>query len=218
MPAGRRALAAAFLMVMMPLVTRADAAEQGDFDFYVLALSWSPTYCKHEGVDASPHQCRSRTPHRFIVHGLWPQYEQGYPERCPDARQRIDRAIAVGMEDIMPSHGLVFHQWRKHGTCSGLEPSDYFALTRQAYGKVTIPKSFRSLSEGATATPAAIEKAFMAVNPGLDKNGIAVTCDRGAFEEVRICLTKDLGFQSCHEVDKANCRATSLTIPPPALR
>ena len=196
----------------------ARADEAGQFDFYVLALSWSPTYCKQEGESASRHQCDVRKPFRFIVHGLWPQYERGYPESCPGVPQRIDRDIAVSMEDIMPSHNLVFHQWRKHGTCSGLSPEDYFDLTRQAFDKVTIPGAFRTLEKRGKASPATVEKAFRLANAGLTDDGMAVICDQGELEEVRICLTRNLEFRACRQVDRNSCRASSLFVPPPGAR
>ena len=196
----------------------AQAGKAGDFDFYVLSLSWSPTYCKQEGADANRHQCDVAQPFRFVVHGLWPQYERGFPESCKSAQQRIDRQIAVGMEDIMPSHSLVFHEWRKHGTCSGLAPEDYFRLTRRAYGKITIPGAFRTLTKHGKAAPETVEKAFRLANPGLSPDGIAVTCDRGDLEEVRICFTRELEFRSCHEVDRSGCRAGTLTVPSPLAR
>ncbi|WP_269580662.1 ribonuclease T2 family protein [Roseibium sp. Sym1] len=197
---------------------QARADEPGKFDFYVLALSWSPTYCKQEGEDASRHQCDVRNPFRFIVHGLWPQYERGFPESCPGAPQRIDRQIAVSMEDIMPSHNLVFHEWRKHGTCSGLSPEAYFQLTRAAFEKIIIPGAFRTLDKRGKASPATVEKAFRLANPGLNEDAMAVTCDRGELEEVRICLTRDLEFRTCRQVDRSGCRAGSLSVPPPRAR
>ncbi len=201
------------------LVSTPLAADQpGDFDFYVLALSWSPTYCEQEGEDANPHQCNVRDPFRFVVHGLWPQYESGYPSSCPGTQQKIDRQIAVEMEDIMPSHGLVFHQWRKHGTCSGLEPDSYFELTRKAFDKVTIPGAFETLTKRGKSAPETIEKAFRLANPGLSENGMAVTCSKGELEEVRVCLTRDLEFRSCPSVDRAGCRSGSITVPPPHAR
>jgi ribonuclease T2 len=196
----------------------AQAGQPGDFDFYVLSLSWSPTYCKQQGPEANAHQCDVAKPFRFVVHGLWPQYEKGFPESCPSAQQRIDRQIAIGMEDIMPSHSLVFHEWRKHGTCSGLAPEDYFDLTRRAYEKIVIPGAFRTLDKRGKAAPETVERAFRLANPGLSEDGIAVTCDRGELEEVRICLTRDLDFRSCHEVDRSGCRAGSLSVPPPRAR
>ncbi|PVB60288.1 ribonuclease T2 [Labrenzia sp. 011] len=194
------------------------ADQPGKFDFYVLSLSWSPTYCKQEGDEANPHQCDVSDPYRFVVHGLWPQYEQGYPQSCPGMPQRIDRRIAVDMEDIMPSHSLVFYQWRKHGTCSGLDPEDYFSLTRQAFEKIAIPGVFEKLEKRGKAAPATVEKAFRLANPGLKEEGMAVTCDQGELEDVRICLTKDLAFRACPDVDRSGCRSSTLAVPPPAGR
>lgn len=211
-----RSLAAVLLTTLFTPAASADTP--GDFDFYVLALSWSPAYCKQAGADANPHQCKSKTPYRFIVHGLWPQYERGYPESCDAARRRIDRQIAFDMDDIMPSHGLIFHQWRKHGTCSGLGPEDYFDLTRKAYEKVSIPKAFRTLTKRGKAAPKAIESAFKSINPGLSEDAIAIVCERGELEEIRVCLTKDLKFRSCPAVDRSGCRSGTLTVTPPAPR
>lgn len=215
-PTLARVVCTLLLTALFSLPARADTA--GDFDFYVLSLSWSPTYCKQEGPDASPHQCDVAKPFRFIVHGLWPQYERGYPQSCPGVPQRIDRDIAVSMEDIMPSHNLVFHEWRKHGTCSGLSAEDYFALTREAFEKITIPGAFRTLNKRGKAAPATVEKAFRLANPGLTESGMAVICDRGELEEIRICLTKDLDFRSCQAVDRSGCRAGKLSVPPPGAR
>lgn len=205
-------------MVSCAFSVNVNAGEPGDFDFYVLSLSWSPTYCSQEGDSANPHQCDVRSPFRFVVHGLWPQYERGYPDSCPGVPQRIDREIAVDMEDIMPSHGLVFHQWRKHGTCSGLEPEDYFALTRDAFEKITIPGAFATLNKRGKTSAATVEKAFRLANPGLSEKAMAVSCSRGALDEVRICLTKDLEFRSCSAVDRAGCRAKTISVPPPLSR
>ncbi|WP_297835894.1 ribonuclease T2 [uncultured Roseibium sp.] len=209
-------LSACLLAGLLSMPALAD--QSGKFDFYVLALSWSPTYCKQQGADANPHQCDVSKPFRFVVHGLWPQYERGFPESCPGAPKRIDRQIAVSMEDIMPSHNLVFHEWRKHGTCSGLTPEDYFDLTRKAFDKITIPGAFRTLDKRGKAAPDTVEKAFRLANPGLKEDGLAVTCDRGELEEVRICLTRDLKFRACREVDRSGCRAGSLSVPPPGAR
>jgi len=209
-------LSACLLAGLLAHPARAD--QPGEFDFYVLSLSWSPTYCKQEGDNANPHQCDVSDPFRFVVHGLWPQYERGYPESCPGMPERIDRQIAVDMEDIMPSHGLVFHQWRKHGTCSGLDPEDYFSLTRQAFEKIAIPGAFTKLDRRGKAAPETVEKAFRLANPGLNEDAMAVTCVQGDLEEIRICLTRDLEFRSCPSVDRAGCRSASLSVPPPGVR
>ena len=182
------------------------------FDFYVLALSWSPAYCALEGSGADPAQCNSRKPFRFIVHGLWPQFERGYPDSCRTggfpSRDQI-RSIS----DLTPSPGLVRHEWEKHGTCSGLSPEEYFTVMRAASRSVAIPAQFSGTSQFALS-PQAVETAFVRANPGLSNGGVTTSCDSGLLTEVRICLTKSLEFRNCPEVDRNSCRARSVTIEP----
>src|SRR5690606_775520 len=55
----------------------------GVFDYYSLVLSWSPTYCASAKSTEGEPQCRrDARPYAFVLHGLWPQYERGYPEYC----------------------------------------------------------------------------------------------------------------------------------------
>lgn len=184
------------------------------FDYYVLALSWSPSYCAAEGERANRQQCDSGRPYGFVVHGLWPQYEQGFPQDCDTPQPRnVPYAQARQLSDIMPSTGLVTYQWRKHGSCSGLSQQDYFAVMRQAAQHVAIPSAYRQPNRRAPVNPQVLEQAFTAANPGLQKDGIAVTCDRDYLREVRICLTKDLSFRSCPEVDRSSCRRRSVDMP-----
>lgn len=193
-------------------------SQPGDFDFYVLSLSWSPSYCASEGPRANRQQCGTRRPFGFIVHGLWPQNERGYPSDCQldGLRSRggyVPRGLISSLSDIMPSAGLVAHQWRKHGSCSGLSQSDYFATLRNAYGQVAIPPSLRRLDTDRRVDPILVEKAFIAANPGLKPGGISVTCRRNYLQEVRICMTKDLRYRSCEQVDNASCRSRSVIMP-----
>lgn len=190
----------------------------GEFDYYVLALSWSPTYCRNAGRNADPMQCNASKPFRFIVHGLWPQYERGWPDFCRSRFERPSHGTISEILDIMPSRGLAAHQWRKHGTCSGLSPERYFDLTRQAFETVKIPAAFQTIDRRGKTDPAAVEKAFRLANPGLRDAAMAVVCGKGRLKEVRICLDKDLSFRSCRAVDRSGCRANRLTVDPPAKR
>ncbi len=184
------------------------------FDFYVLSLSWSPSYCLVEGKQADRQQCRTGSRYGFIVHGLWPQYEKGYPEFCrSEGRGFVPQGIEQSMFDIMPSRGLIRHQWKKHGTCSGLTQRSYFDITRKALNLITVPRQYRSVSSDLRVDPAAMENAFVRANPGLPADGIAVTCDGRNLREVRICLTSDLQFRACDEVDRNFCRAKSVLLP-----
>lgn len=190
----------------------------GVFDFYVLSLSWSPSYCALEGPRANRQQCGTNRPFGFVVHGLWPQNEWGYPANCQfdDTRSRgsfVARQIVSSVSDIMPSTGLVAHQWRKHGSCSGLSQSEYFNTIRQAYEHVNIPPSLRSLAGNRRVDPALVEKAFIAANPGMKLDGISISCNRNYMQEVRICMTKDLKFRPCEQVNNNACRSHSVMMP-----
>jgi len=190
--------------------------EPGQFDFYVLALSWSPSFCEAAGERGTPpqQQCAAR-PYSFVVHGLWPQYEKGFPEFCQVPAPRLDRNIVSSMLDLMPAPRLIFHEWDKHGTCSGLNPRAYFETVRKARALVKIPDAYIEPKQYLTVTPGEVEEAFVKVNPGLPRDAIAVTCDRRRLGEVRICVGKDFQFRSCPEVDtRGVCRRDKVVMPP----
>lgn len=184
----------------------------GDFDFYVLSLSWSPTHCATDD-DPDPEQCDIGLK-SFTVHGLWPQYESGYPEYCPTSHPRgLSRSTLRAIDHIMPADGLARYQWRKHGMCSGLDEEEYFSLMVEAAETVKVPPPLRALPRPARVSPQAIETLFVAANPGMSRSGIAVQCRGGQLTEVRICLTKDLEFRACDEVDDNGCRSRQIDIP-----
>ncbi|WGS21945.1 MULTISPECIES: ribonuclease T2 [unclassified Bradyrhizobium] len=190
----------------------------GEFDFYVLSLSWSPSFCeaaseRGNNGRGTQAQCGGR-PYSFVVHGLWPQYERGFPEYCQRPSPRLARGIMSSMLDLMPAPGLIYNEWDKHGTCSGLGERAYFATIRKARAAVKIPEEFLQLSEPKTISPDDLEAAFIKVNPGLSSSAIAVTCDSRRLSEVRICLSKDLQFRSCEEIDRRACRRDQVLMPP----
>ncbi|WP_162273406.1 ribonuclease T2 family protein [Sinorhizobium glycinis] len=182
------------------------------FDFYVLSLSWSPTWCRANDPKGRSEQCeRGRG---LIVHGLWPQNEHGYPQFCPTRQSdRVPESLGRQYLDIVPSMGLIGHQWRKHGTCSGLTQSDYFAVTRAARERLALPAELASTGESRDLSVASIETAFAAKNPGMTKEMIAVTCEGRLIEEIRICFDKELRFRACPEIDRRACRRDAVLLP-----
>jgi ribonuclease T2 len=209
-----KSLSAAVLAAFCAAAPAKAQDHQADFDFYVLALSWSPSFCRSEAGEENPRQCDGDTPYGFIVHGLWPQFERGYPEYCPTRYpDRVPREMGEPYFDIMPGMGLIGHQWRKHGTCTGLSPADYLETTREAFERVTIPEIFGG-DEPLRDTPEDFEAAFIAANPALEETGIAATCRSGDLAEIRICLTRDLAFRACPEVDADACERPEITLPP----
>lgn len=204
-----------FAALCLAASTGAAFGQSSGFDFYVLSLSWSPTYCASPQGQRSSQQCDGEGDYAFVVHGLWPQREQGYPEFCPSREpQRVPQALGETMFDIMPSMGLIGHQWRKHGSCSGLSQSDYLSQTRAAFERVVIPAALAEGENRLTLSAADIETAFVRANPGMSTGGIAASCEGRLLEEVRICLTKDLQFRDCAEVDRRGCRLDRVELPP----
>jgi ribonuclease T2 len=190
----------------------------GQFDFYVLSLSWSPSFCaaaeeRSRENAARQQQCGER-PYSFVVHGLWPQYEKGFPEFCQVPAPRLDRNIVSSMLDLMPSPRLIFKEWDRHGTCSGLSPKAFFDNVRKARAIIKIPSDFIEVKTALTVTPEQVEEAFVKANPGLTSAGISTGCDSRRLHEVRICLSKELQFRDCAEVDQRACRRDKLVMPP----
>ena len=206
------------ILVSAGIATAQDRRQNapGEFDFYVLSLSWSPSFCEaaSERGNSGRSQVQCERPFSFVVHGLWPQYERGFPEYCQRPSPRLDRNIMTSMLDLMPAPGLIFNEWDKHGTCSGLGARAYFESIRKARAAVKIPEEFLQLSEQKTIAPGDLEAAFIKVNPGLSSSAISVTCSGRRLSEVRVCLSKDMQFRACEETDRRACRRDEVVMPP----
>ncbi|MBM1222128.1 ribonuclease T2 [Ponticoccus sp. SC2-23] len=189
-----RYLLAVFLCLAAPLRAEDTA---GEFDYYVMALSWSPNWCEREGDARDSPQCDPAKDFGWVLHGLWPQYERGWPQDCFSPHQPPSRAMTRDMADIMGTSGLAWYQWNKHGSCSGLSPAEYYDLARAAYDSVVRPEVFRRLPDAVRLPAALIEEAFIADNPEITPDGLTVTCRDGYIQEARICLTRDLEFREC---------------------
>ena len=191
----------ALALLILPLLLAAQMARAGDaagrFDYYVLSLSWSADWCALTGDARHDPQCAPGRGLGFILHGLWPQNESGYPSDCRTGEHDPSRGETAAMADIMGGPGLAWHEWQNHGRCSGLASADYFAAARRAYQAVTIPPVLAHLDRTLHVKPSVIEDAFLEANPGLTRAAIAVTCDHGLITEARICLTKDLTPRPC---------------------
>ena len=184
----------------------------GNFDFYVLTLSWSPGFCETNPAGNGKAQCDSGSNLGFVVHGLWPQFERGYPSDC-DQRQATQAALALA-RGVFPDQGLARYEWGKHGTCSGLPPEAYFADVKRARDAIAIPAAFNAPNGDQNFSPNDIMRSFTDANPRLRPGMLAVGCKGGVLEEVRFCLSKDLrSYQACPEVVQQSCRAGQLRVP-----
>ncbi len=210
----RQGILGLVLGALCAVAALAEGEKSGVFDYYVLSLNWSPNWCAREGDARGSDQCDARHDHGWILHGLWPQFHQGWPSYCRTPEAPPSRAMTRAMEDIQGSAGLAWHQWKKHGTCSGLNAADYFALSRQAYAAVARPEAFRKLDRAVKLPASVVEQAFMQANPGLEADMITITCKQGYIEEVRLCLSRDLDPVPCGRDVIRDCAAADALFDP----
>lgn len=188
---------------------RADTSP-GSFDFYLLNLSWAPEFCATHTSGRSSSECDPSRHYGFIVHGLWPENNDGsYPQKCAPA-QPVSQAIVQQMLSVMPDRGLIQHEWATHGTCSGLASADYFAAVRNAYAEVQVPQALRAPAQQESVSPADIEQKFAAANHA-PQDAFRISCSQGEMVAVEVCLTKDLQFRQCGSGVR-DCRAPQVLV------
>jgi ribonuclease T2 len=141
------------LLLALVLLTVGGGKRASADDAYLLALTWQPGFCADHAKLA---ECQTVAP-RLVLHGLWPDWDSNADGKRNDADDTCvpghGRDAILGIErggagawpklppvdlsaasrndlaGVMPgvAAGLDRHEWWKHGTCSGLEPNDYFA-------------------------------------------------------------------------------------------
>lgn len=180
----------------------------GQFDYYLLSLSWSPTYCLTHAYDRA--QCAGKG-YGFVLHGLWPQYDSGgYPRNCADSSLPADAEALA--ETLYPSPKLVLHEWAEHGSCSGTDAMSYFRSADRATAVVRIPDALEAPRTMLLMSGQEITSAFRAANPTLPEDALAVICNRGQLSEVRICLSRALAVRSCGRGVRSSCPVTPVQI------
>ncbi len=183
----------------------------GAYDYYLMALSWSPTYCETHVDD--DEQCTHKG-YGFVLHGLWPQYDNGGgPQRCASDAE-VDRKTVDATLAFMPSRRLINHEWGAHGTCSGMTPAEYFATADRAFAAVQAPSELKAPKRDLTMTSDQLRGAFRRANPGLADNMMNLHCSKGELVEVRVCLDKNLSPRACGKRMRNACPAqATFTIP-----
>jgi ribonuclease T2 len=191
------------------------AQVHGQFDYYLLALSWAPEFCAQPAeAAANPLECATGRGVRFIVHGLWPEQNEGKsPESCGPAK-KVSKGMVNDLLSYMPSPALIQYEWATHGTCSGLNQDQYFTKVLLARAAVQIPVQMASIASTETESPGQIEAQFAGANPSFPKGAFRTACRDGALTEVRACFDKELKPRVCTS-GAGECRASILTIRPP---
>jgi ribonuclease T2 len=207
-----RVLILILLLGHFALPAHADGERAGDFDYYVLSLSWSPNWCKLEGDARDSEQCDRDL--GWVVHGLWPQYEDGWPAYCPTTARAPSRQMTAAQADIFGAGGAAWYQWKKHGVCSGLEADVYYDLAREAFASVNKPEVLRKIVRTFAVPASLIEEAFLQANPEWEPDMVTITCRDGHIQEARICLTTDLDPRPCAPDTRRDCTMQKALIEP----
>ena len=189
--------------------TRAPVAKMSAFDYFVLALSWSPDYCATSGSN-DVQECSLGKKLGFVLHGLWPQNNQGYPSSCTS--EKLPAAVKAEFSRLFPNDSLFDHEWEKHGTCSGLSPREYLALTQQIKESVTIPEAFRAPQAPIRTTSDQLVQAFVQANPGFNAASFEVNCSGSGryLTEVYVCFSREGSPRACgadiHKIALKSCQ------------
>lgn len=205
---------AILFMIFSATAALAGGDRAGQFDYYVLSLGWSPSWCALEGDARGSPQCDAEADFGWVLHGLWPQFHRGWPEHCQTAQRPPSRAMTNAMADIMGTSGPAWYQWKKHGACSGLGAAQYYALARAAYERVNRPEVFRKLTRPVKLPASVVEEAFLKANPGWEPDMLTITCRDGRIQEARLCLSKDLEPVPCGGDVVRDCRLQDALFDP----
>lgn len=188
-----------------------EAGTIGDFDYYLVSLSWSPAYCESRPQDK--RQCGGRG-FGFVLHGVWPQrLSGGYPQDCPMTTQPSSATVQRTLA-FMPSERLINHQWTKHGSCTGLTADEYFALSDKAFAVLRQPTQFQAPQQPLNLTADQILSEFVQANPGLSRDSLAIKCSGGELEEVRFCVNPQLKPIACGKGVRTQCGREAVLVRP----
>ncbi|WP_370208938.1 ribonuclease T2 family protein [Pararhodobacter marinus] len=207
------------LTALLPFFAASAAPAQdraGAFDSYLLALSWIPAYCAMDGDERDDPRCDDGSAIGWAVHGLWPQYDDGdWPEYCNTTERRPSRRETEAQADLFGTSGAAWHQWNKHGRCTGLSAANYYRLVQEAVDRVTLPEIFDSIDREFRIDPDIVEAAFIEANPALTRAQMITTCPRGEIVELRLCLTRALEPTDCAPaLTSRECNRTATTLLP----
>lgn len=201
------------------------------FDFYVLASSWQPEFCREEGMHEHKELPGCQHPQmywkdHFTVHGLWPELQHGpHPGSC--SNEKFDRKIIdqIGManftkywpnakftENSTKYTEFWRHEWSKHGTCSGLDQAQYFEQAMQMLQ--SLEDSEKYLATGGSIPKSAIQKAYGG------KKMVALKCNGGTrLSQTFTCWTKQASQNrhkqipcASHILSEDNCYNSTLYI------
>lgn len=118
------------------------------FDYFQLALSWSPGFCdaqreKHGEIPAASRQ-QCDNDYGWVIHGLWPQSANarepsGHPRFCQGDLAPLPLETFTPYLNESPSVALLQGQWEKHGACAFQSPTNYFSRQQTLFNSLKLP-------------------------------------------------------------------------------
>ncbi|AHE54914.1 ribonuclease T2 family protein [Sphingomonas sanxanigenens] len=181
---------------------RGEAPRRTPVDGYLLAMSWSPEYCRTRKDSAADRlQCGRANRFGFVLHGLWPESDRGGdPRWCSPAGALPADLVRRHLCDT-PSVQLMQREWAKHGTCAARSPAGYFQAASMLYRAVRFPDMDALSRQPLTA--GAFRRTFAKRNTGITADMVAVDANpRGWLEEVRLCLGPRMKPRACARGDR----------------
>lgn len=173
---------------------RPDQNTAGSFDYYLLALSWVPNFCAtHSG---SANECGTGRHAAFVVHGLWPQSEQGRLNQPCQHTSPVAQDVVRYALNFYPDAGLVQHEWQCHGVYSGLSAQQYFTAVGHAFQSLHIPAAFTALSQDTQENAATLVQQFEQSNSA-PPGAFVSSCHNGELIALEACFSKDMKLRSC---------------------
>ena len=108
---------------------------------------------------------------------------------------------------------MLQHEWKTHGTCSGLSPDEYFSAARKAFKSVKVPPRLAGLKSQVSMPPDQILALFAASDSQIPQSAMALSCGNNHLTAFEVCLDKSFQPIACSGV--RSCRANTVRIPPP---
>jgi ribonuclease T2 len=210
--------ALASLCVPLSSQTRSSKRHSGEnpgaFSYYMLVLSYAPDFCAEPGGDKDTQECGAGQRVGFVVHGLWPQNNTSRgPENCGSVSPVSQDIISATLAYI-PTASLIQHEWKTHGSCTGLDAESYFALVRKARDSVTIPDALNQPSQPLQFSQTDIVSQMARANASFTQDAFRVSCYHdNNLQEVRVCLNKDLSPGAC-TASAGHCSAKTVALQP----
>ncbi|RHY14209.1 hypothetical protein DYB25_003672 [Aphanomyces astaci] len=218
--------------------------EPGDYDTLILEQIFLPQYCRDllDGIDSTvahrpvapyPRGIRCLAPVRSIlsIHGLWPNYDGGYPSCCnvssvirnnpfdPLAfraqHPRLVRSMTERWSDPTQPRDdalceLWNHEFQKHGLCYASAGEDFNTAAARYF---TAAMAVADTVGAATSQIHAWAATESAIVSGADiaqlyRRGVQIDCTNGQLARIRTCWAKDSSQVDCPAPGSCNLAAS----------